>query len=141
MQKTYHFKFRCSVSVDLLMTGKLVVVNCATLRGDNAMSALFGHTKGSFTGASNSRSGLLKEAGQGLLFWGEIGELGLDEQVILLRAIEEKRFLPFGADTETSSDFQLIAGTNKDLKEMANKGTFRNDLITRINLWSYKLPL
>ena len=122
------------------VSGKLVVVNCATLRGDNAMSALFGHTKGSFTGASNSRSGLLKEADQGLLFLDEIGELGLDEQAMLLRAIEEKRFLPVGADTETNSDFQLIAGTNKDLKEMANKGSFRNDLITRINLWSYELP-
>ena len=70
----------------------------------------------------------------------EIGELGLDEQAMLLRAIEEKRFLPVGADTETNSDFQLIAGTNKDLKEMASKGSFRNDLITRINLWSYELP-
>ena len=122
------------------VSGKLVVVNCATLRGDNAMSALFGHTKGSFTGASSSRSGLLKEADKGLLFLDEIGELGLDEQAMLLRAIEEKRFLPVGADSETSSDFQLIAGTNKDLKAMSSDGDFRKDLITRINLWSYELP-
>jgi len=108
------------------VNGKLVVVNCATLRGDNAMSALFGHTKGSFTGASNSRAGLLKEADQGLLFLDEIGELGLDEQAMLLRAIEEKRFLPVGADTETSSDFQLIAGTNKDLKAMASAANMVN---------------
>ena len=59
---------------------------------------------------------------------------------MLLRAIEEKQFLPVGADIETNSDFQLIAGTNKDLQEMANQGTFRHDLITRINLWSYQLP-
>lgn len=122
------------------VSGKLVAVNCATLRGDNAMSALFGHTKGSFTGANNHRAGLLKEADQGLLFLDEIGELGLDEQAMLLRAIEEKRFLPVGADIETSSNFQLIAGTNKDLKAMSKQGLFRKDLITRINLWSYELP-
>jgi len=131
------------------VSGRLVAVNCATLRGDNAMSALrgdnamsalFGHTKGSFAGASNNRAGLLKEADQGLLFLDEIGELGLDEQAMLLRAIEEKRFLPVGADVETSSDFQLIVGTNKDLKAMSNEGLFRKDLITRINLWSYELP-
>ena len=122
------------------VTGKLVAVNCATLRGDNAMSALFGHTKGSFTGASSNRSGLLKEADQGLLFLDEIGELGLDEQAMLLRAIEEKRFLPVGADSEASSDFQLIVGTNRDLKAMSSEGLFRKDLITRINLWSYELP-
>lgn len=122
------------------LSGKLVAVNCATLRGDNAMSALFGHTKGSFTGASSSRAGLLKEADQGLLFLDEIGELGLDEQAMLLRAIEEKRFLPVGADSEVSSNFQLIVGTNQDLIAMSNRGLFRKDLITRINLWSYELP-
>ena len=122
------------------VTGKLVAVNCATLRGDNAMSALFGHTKGSFTGASNNRPGLLKEADQGLLFLDEIGELGLDEQAMLLRAIEEKCFLPVGADNETSSNFQLIVGTNRDLQAMSDEGLFRKDLITRINLLSYELP-
>ncbi len=122
------------------VSGKLVVVNCATLRGDNAMSALFGHTKGSFTGANNTRAGLLKEADQGLLFLDEIGELGVDEQAMLLRAIEEKQFLPLGADVETNSDFQLIAGTNRDLYAMSSKGDFRDDLIARINLWSYQMP-
>ena len=122
------------------VSGKLVSVNCATLRGDNAMSALFGHTKGSFTGANNHRPGLLKEADKGVLFLDEIGELGPDEQAMLLHAIEEKRFLPLGSDTEVSSDFQLIAGTNRDLYAMANTGKFRDDLIARINLWSYRLP-
>ena len=122
------------------VSGNLVAVNCATLRGDNAMSALFGHTKGSFTGANNSRAGLLKEADNGLLFLDEVGELGLDEQAMLLRAIEEKSFLPVGADKETSSDFQLIVGTNRDLLSMAEKGEFRRDLIARINLWTYELP-
>lgn len=120
--------------------GKFVAVNCATLRGDNAMSALFGHKKGAFTGAISDRPGLLMEANKGLLFLDEIGELGLDEQAMLLRAIEDKRFIPFGADKEVSSDFQLIAGTNRDLSRCAQEGTFREDLLARIDLWTYRLP-
>lgn len=73
-----------------LVGGKLVAVNCATLRGDNAMSTLFGHVKGAFTGALSSRTGLLREADGGVLFLDEIAELGLDEQAMLLKAIEEK---------------------------------------------------
>lgn len=122
------------------LTGKLVEVNCATLRGDNAMSALFGHVKGAFTGALNARTGLLREAHQGLLFLDEIGELGLDEQAMLLRAIEEKIFMPFGGDQSVSSDFQLIAGTHRDLFEQVRQGLFREDLLARINLWTYELP-
>ena len=122
------------------LAGKLVEVNCATLRGDNAMSALFGHVKGAFTGALNARTGLLREAHQGLLFLDEIGELGLDEQAMLLRAIEEKIFMPFGGDQPVSSDFQLIAGTNRDLFEQVRRGLFREDLLARINLWTYELP-
>lgn len=122
------------------ISGKLVTVNCATLRGENAMSALFGHTKGAFTGATSQRAGLLKQADSGLLFLDEIGELGLDEQAMLLRAIEEKQFLPLGADQEHSSEFQLIAGTNKNLALACKSGEFREDLLARINLWTYKLP-
>ncbi|GLS26239.1 RNA repair transcriptional activator RtcR [Marinibactrum halimedae] len=123
-----------------IIEGNLVAVNCATLRGENAMSALFGHKKGAFTGATTDRPGLLKEADQGLLFLDEIGELGIDEQAMLLRAIEDKRFIPFGADKETSSNFQLIAGTNKDLAKYAHEGKFREDLLARIDLWEYNLP-
>ncbi|WP_026160533.1 RNA repair transcriptional activator RtcR [Teredinibacter turnerae] len=122
------------------LEGKLVTVNCATLRGENAMSALFGHKKGAFTGATSDRAGLLKEANSGLLFLDEIGELGLDEQAMLLRAIEDKRFMPFGADSEVSSNFQLIAGTNRDLIQCAKAGQFREDLLARIDLWTYRLP-
>jgi transcriptional regulatory protein RtcR len=122
------------------VSGKLVEVNCATLRGDNAMSALFGHVKGAFTGALTARTGLLREADKGLLFLDEIGELGLDEQAMLLRAIEDKVFTPFGSDKETSSDFQLIAGTNRDLFQRVRDGKFREDLLARINLWTYELP-
>ena len=120
--------------------GAFVEVNCATLRGDQAMSALFGHIKGAFTGATGPRPGLLKSADRGMLFLDEIGELGLDEQAMLLRAIEEKRFLPVGSDKEAESDFQLIAGTNRSLDERVRQGTFREDLLARINLWTFGLP-
>ena len=120
--------------------GQFVEVNCATLRGDNAMSALFGHKRGAFTGAVSDRPGLLRAADKGLLFLDEIGELGLDEQAMILRAIEDKRFLPVGSDKEVSSDFQLIAGTNRDLRKAARQGKFREDLLARLDLWTYTLP-
>lgn len=120
--------------------GPFVEVNCATLRGDSAMSALFGHKRGSFTGAQADRVGLLKTADSGVLFLDEIGELGLDEQAMLLRAVEEKRFLPVGSDAESTSNFQLLAGTNRDLLARVREGTFRDDLLARINLWTFRLP-
>ncbi|HHJ39044.1 MAG: transcriptional regulator [Methylothermaceae bacteria B42] len=122
------------------LTGRFVEVNCATLRGDNAMSTLFGHVKGAYTGAARDRAGLLMEADGGLLFLDEIGELGLDEQAMLLRAIEDRVFTPLGSDREVSSHFQLIAGTNRDLQERISQGLFREDLLARINLWRYSLP-
>lgn len=120
--------------------GNFVEVNCATLRGDNAMSALFGHKRGAFTGAVSERPGLLRAADKGLLFLDEIGELGLDEQAMILRAIEDKRFLPVGSDKEVKSDFQLIAGTNRDLRKAAREGAFREDLLARLDMWTYELP-
>lgn len=120
--------------------GNFVDVNCATLRGDAAMSALFGHVRGAFTGALKDRPGLLRAADRGVLFLDEIGELGLDEQAMLLRALEEKTFLPFGSDRESHSDFQLIAGTNRDLLLAVREGRFREDLLSRINLWTFILP-
>ena len=120
--------------------GDFVDVNCATLRGDGAMSTLFGHTKGAFTGALKDRPGLLRTADGGMLFLDEIGELGLDEQAMLLRALEERKFLPMGSDRESGSDFQLIAGTNCDLFTAVRQGKFREDLLARINLWTFSLP-
>ena len=120
--------------------GEMVDVNCATLRGDGAMSALFGHVKGAFTGALGDRPGLLRKAHGGLLFLDEIGELGADEQAMLLRAIEEKSFLPLGSDREAQSDFQLLAGTNRDLGADVAAGRFREDLLARIDLWTFHLP-
>lgn len=122
------------------MDGRFVEVNCATIRGDSAMSALFGHTKGAFTGAVSSRPGLLRAADKGVLFLDEIGELGADEQAMLLRALEEKRFLPVGSDSEVESDFQLLAGTNRDLSTCGTASHFREDLLARINLWEFHLP-
>ncbi|MCC9656842.1 RNA repair transcriptional activator RtcR [Rhodopirellula halodulae] len=122
------------------VSGPFVEVNCATIRGEQAMSALFGHTKGAFTGANSARAGLLKSADGGMLFLDEIGELGLDEQAMLLRAIEEKEFTPVGSDQSIQSDFQLIAGTNRDLLMDVAAGNFREDLLARINLWSFRLP-
>jgi len=122
------------------LPGRFVEVNCATLRGDGAMSTLFGHTKGAYTGAVSDRAGLLRSADKGLLFLDEIGELGQDEQAMLLRALEEKRFLPVGSDREVESDFQLIAGTNRDLQQAVRAGRFREDLLARLNLWTYPLP-
>lgn len=120
--------------------GAFVDVNCATIRGDGAMSALFGHIKGAFTGAAQERAGLLRKAGGGVLFLDEIGELGLDEQAMLLRAVEDKVFYPVGADREVHSDFQLIAGTNRDLGAEVARGRFRDDLLARIDLWTFRLP-
>lgn len=123
-----------------MLKGDLVSVNCATLKGENAMAALFGHTRGAFTGAQKERSGYLVTADQGMLFLDEIGELGIEEQAMLLHAIENKSFHPVGSDKRVESNFQLIAGTNKDLKAEVAQGRFREDLLARINLWTYQLP-
>lgn len=122
------------------VSGPFVEVNCATLKGDSATSALFGHRKGAFTGAVQDRPGLLKSADKGVLFLDEIGELGLDEQAMILRAIEEGRFLPVGADSDAKSEFQLIVGTNRRLGDEVAAGRFRDDLFARLNLWTFALP-
>ena len=122
------------------LAGPLVEVNCATVRGDTAMSTLFGHVRGAFTGAAAARAGLLRAADGGLLFLDEVGELGPDEQTMLLRAVEEKAFLPVGADAEVGSDFQLVCGTHRDLGAEVRAGRFREDLLARIRLWSFRLP-
>lgn len=122
------------------LSGPLVEVNCATVRGDTAMSTLFGHVRGAFTGAAVARAGLLRAADGGLLFLDEVGELGADEQTMLLRAVEEKRFLPVGADAEVSSSFQLVCGTHRNLAADVRAGRFREDLLARIRLWSFRLP-
>lgn len=121
-------------------TAPFVAVNCAALPESLLESELFGHKRGAFTGAAADRPGLLREAHGGLLFLDEIGELGPDEQAMLLRALEEGTFLPVGSDSPVQSRFQLIAGTNRDLRRNVAAGTFREDLLSRINLWTFALP-
>ena len=123
-----------------LSPGKFISVNCATISGDGAKSKLFGHVKGAFTGATDRRTGLLGEADEGVLFLDEIGELGLEQQAMLLKAIEEKAYQLEGDEKTVESDFYLIAGTNRDLAEEARKGKFRSDLLARIETWHFKLP-
>jgi transcriptional regulatory protein RtcR len=123
-----------------LVSGALVEVGCATLRGDQAMSALFGHVRGAFTGATWGRAGLLRAADGGVLFLDEVAELGLDEQAMLLRAVEEKVFLPMGSDAVAKSDFQLVAATSHDLFQQAREGRFRADLLLRLGTWTFRLP-
>ncbi|MDB4975342.1 MAG: Fis family transcriptional regulator, partial [Myxococcaceae bacterium] len=121
------------------LRGALVEVNCATLRGDAALSALFGHVKGAYTGAQADRAGYLRAAHEGVLFLDEIGELTAEAQAMLLRALEDKSFLPVGSDRPARSEFQLIAGTNREL-QMGTGTSFRDDLLARINLWTFSLP-
>ena len=120
--------------------GKFIGVNCATLSGDLASAALFGYRKGAFTGAAADHVGFLKEADGGILFLDEIGELPLDAQAKLLKAIEEKSYRPLGSDSDERSDFQLICGTNRDLDRDVADRKFRRDLLSRINLWNFQLP-
>lgn len=117
-------------------------LNCATLRGDANItkSTLFGHAKGGYTGADADKDGALKLADKGVLFLDEIGTLGMDEQAMLLTAIEDKKFLPLGGSIPVRSDFRLICGTNTNLWEAVKNGSFRRDLFERINLWHFQLP-
>ena len=134
-QKMIESRSHRHLSVMMLLLW-VCMTGCATLRGNTAMSTLFGHKKGSYTGATTDRPGLLRTADKGVLFLDEVGELGLDEQAMLLRAIEEKIFYPLGSDTPVKSRFQLICGTNRDLAKEVAEGRFRADLLARINCWT-----
>lgn len=120
--------------------GRLVHINCAVLKGQDPQATLFGQRR-SFTGqAGSERSGLLREADGGILFLDEVDELGLNEQSVLLHAIEAGRFYPLGSDHEVTSRFQIIAGANRDLRALTAEGMFRPDLLARLNMWSFRLP-
>jgi two-component system NtrC family response regulator len=117
-----------------------VVVDCATLSDTLVESVLFGYQKGAFTGADRSREGLIKQADGGTLFLDEIGELPLGVQKAFLRVLQERRFRPLGSKEELTSDFRLVAATNRDLDRMVRDGQFRSDLLYRIRSFTIELP-
>ncbi|HPL63219.1 MAG TPA: sigma-54 dependent transcriptional regulator [Syntrophales bacterium] len=122
--------------------GKFVIVDCSALPENLIESTLFGHEKGSFTGADRAREGLFLNANGGTLFLDEIGELPPSVQRTFLRVLQERRFRPIGGKAEVCSDFRLIAATNRDLREMTKSGQFRSDLLFRItSLWIHLPPL
>ncbi|WP_259065810.1 sigma-54-dependent transcriptional regulator [Mucilaginibacter sp. X4EP1] len=118
---------------------KLVVVNCGTIPATLIESELFGHEKGSFTGASDKRIGKFEEADGGTLFLDEIGELPLDLQVKFLRVIQQREIEPLGGKKK-SIDIRVIAATNRDLEEEMAAGRFRMDLFYRLNVFPITLP-
>jgi DNA-binding NtrC family response regulator len=117
-----------------------VTVNCGAIPENLVESILFGHEKGSFTGASEKRTGKFIEADQGTLFLDEIGELPLDAQVKLLRALQEGHIDPVGARHPAKVDFRLISATNQNLISLVNEGRFREDLYYRLNVFPIWVP-
>jgi transcriptional regulator with GAF, ATPase, and Fis domain len=113
-----------------------IVINCSSLRGELLESELFGHKKGSFTGAFNDHDGLFKAAHGGVLFLDEIGELELPLQAKLLRTLESQTVRPIGSTIEFPVDVRIICATNRNLKAMIETNTFRSDLYYRINQFS-----
>jgi two-component system NtrC family response regulator len=117
-----------------------VVLDCATLPATLVESMLFGHEKGAFTGADKAQDGLIKQADGGTLFMDEVGELPLPSQRAFLRVLQERRFRPIGARLEISSDFRMVAATNRNLDEMVKNGQFREDLLFRLKSFVIELP-
>ncbi|MFZ1990110.1 MAG: sigma-54 dependent transcriptional regulator [Alphaproteobacteria bacterium] len=117
-----------------------VAVNCGALPENLVESILFGHEKGAFTGASEKHMGKFQEASGGTLFLDEIGELRLDIQVKLLRALQEGEVDPVGASKPVKVDIRLISATNRDLLKMAQAGEFREDLYYRLNVFPILVP-
>jgi len=117
-----------------------VVVDCTVLPETLVESLLFGHEKGSFTGANVSKEGLIKQADGGTVFLDEVGELPVSVQKRFLRVLQERHFRPVGGKREIRSDFRLIAATNRDLEAMVEKGQFRKDLFFRIRSLFIELP-
>ncbi|MCP3890385.1 MAG: sigma-54-dependent Fis family transcriptional regulator [Desulfobulbaceae bacterium] len=120
--------------------GKFVVVDCASLPVNLMESVLFGHVKGAFTGANLPREGIIKLADQGTLFLDEIGELPLAMQKTFLRVLQERSYRPLGSDKEVTSKFRLVAATNRNLVEMVDQKTFRQDLLFRLKGLEMHLP-
>jgi transcriptional regulator with PAS, ATPase and Fis domain len=120
-------------------SGPFVTVDCSAMVGPLMESELFGYVKGAFTGANNSKAGLIEMANGGTAFLDEIGELPLDLQAKLLRVLQEKEFRPVGGLSQRKADFRVIAATNRDLAKEVDKGTFRRDLYYRLNVVTLRL--
>lgn len=120
--------------------GPYVAINCASISRDLVNSYLFGHVKGSFTGATTDKAGVFEEARGGTVFLDEIGDLPLEEQGTLLRVLQEKEVTRVGETSPRKVDFELVAATNRDLEAMAADGSFRSDLYHRIRGATLTLP-
>ncbi|MFH1154171.1 MAG: sigma-54 dependent transcriptional regulator [Pseudomonadota bacterium] len=120
--------------------GLFVIVDCAALPESLVGSVLFGHKKGAFTGAESNQTGLIQQADDGTLFLDEVGELPLSIQKDFLRALQERRFRPVGGSIEVASNFRLVAATNRNLDDMVKLGTFRKDLLYRLNVFPITIP-
>ncbi|MBP9681092.1 MAG: sigma-54-dependent Fis family transcriptional regulator [Bacteriovorax sp.] len=118
---------------------KFLTLHLASLKEDLLESELFGHKKGSFTGAIDNKNGYFKDVGSGTLFLDEVGELSLESQKKLLYLLEERKFTPIGSTSTVTFEGRLIIATNKDLKAMVNAGTFREDLYFRLSIFHMKL--
>jgi DNA-binding NtrC family response regulator len=121
-------------------SGPFVTVNCGAIPENLVESILFGHEKGSFTGASEKRTGKFLEADHGTLFLDEIGELPLEAQVKLLRALQDGEIDPVGSKHSVKVDFRLISATNQNLIALVNEGRFREDLYYRLNVFPIWVP-
>ena len=121
-------------------TGTFVALNCAAIAETLQESEMFGHEKGAFTGADRQQIGKFELADRGVLFLDEIAELSASLQAKLLRALQERRFHRIGGTREVSSDFRLIAATNRNLLEEVQKGNFREDLYFRIAVFELEMP-
>ncbi len=118
----------------------LVSVHCGALTESLLESELFGHEKGAFTGAMYNRKGRFEMADNGTIFLDEIATISTKMQIDLLRVLESKKFVRVGGNKEISSDFRVICATNRDLKSMVEKGTFREDLYYRLNVVNIYVP-
>ncbi|WP_299979739.1 sigma-54 dependent transcriptional regulator [Desulfobacula sp.] len=119
---------------------QFVRINCAAITETLLESELFGHEKGSFTGADKKRKGKFLLADKGSILLDEIGEMSLAMQVKLLRVIQEKEITPVGSDQNIKTDVRIIAATNKDLRKLSEQGSFRQDLYYRLNVVSVEVP-
>lgn len=119
--------------------GPFIAINVAAITDTLIESELFGHLKGSFTGASSDRAGLIETAGTGTLFIDEIGDMSLGNQTKLLRVLQEKRYRPVGSSVDKESKCRFIFATHRDLGDMARNKKFRLDLYYRINIFRLSL--